>query len=180
MNSCTGTKTISEWSGITINIKADNSVETSQKITGEKGGFQKLDITLSNRGTEVVTIDSIEICIPIPLSIAQDMKVALRSSCMGQRPVLIYEVGEPQKNSYSYMYAMLQMTADQYIFVGSLNWRIFIPTFTQEDNAFVIHSNGEGKQLKPGETIHYEQIVLSRSSDWQEVLDSFGLGIILS
>jgi alpha-galactosidase len=43
-----------------------------------------------------------------------------------------------------------------------------------ENNSFVIRSSGEGKQLKPGEQIKYEQIVLARSSHWQEVLDTFG------
>jgi alpha-galactosidase len=176
-NACTGPKTPQGWGGITVNVKADKSVESSQKLTIEKNGFQRLDITLSNNGTEIVTINSIKIRIPVLEPVTQDMKVAYGSSCMGQRPVLVHKVGEPQKASESYMYAMIQMTGNQYVFVGSLSWRIFIPAISLEDNALVVRSSGEGKQLKPGESIKYEQIVLSLSSDWQDILDAFGSAI---
>lgn len=173
-NACTGAKTPQEWSGIKVNVKADHAIESSQKLTDEKGGFQRLDITLTNQGTDIVTIDSIEIRIPISEPVTKDMQIAYGSSSMGQDPVLVNKVGEPQEMSKSFMYAMVKMDVNQYIFVGSLSWRIFIPDFTLEDNTFVVRSNGEGKQLKPGESIRYEQIVLTRTSYWQDLLDSFG------
>lgn len=173
-NACTGAKTPHEWNGITVNVKADHAIESSKKLTDEKGGLQRLDITLTNRGNEMVTIDSIEIRIPISEPLTKDMQIAYGSSSMGQDPVLVNKVGEPQEKSKSFMYAMVQMDVNQYIFVGSLSWRIFIPAFTLEDNTFVVRSNGEGKQLKPGESIRYEQIVLTRTSDWTDLLDSFG------
>lgn len=175
---CSDSSPANEWNGITVNVIADKDVDYSQKLTDEEDGFQRLDVTLSNQGTEIVTLESIEIRIPINEPITSEMDVVYGSSCMGQRPVLIHKAGEQhQEKSYSYMYSMVKMDVDQYIFIGSLSWRIFIPTFTQEDNAFVIRSSGEAKQLKPGETIHYEQIVLSRPSDWQDVLDNFGSAI---
>lgn len=183
-NACSESTGIQRWDGITVDVSADKPVEISQTITREADGFQRLDITLSNTGNEVVFIDSIEIRIPIPETLTNDVKVAYGSSCMGQRPVLIHSIDNPQEDRYSYMYSMLQLDDSQYIFIGSLSWRIFIPTFTQEDNSFVIrsggkgrHSGGTGRQLQPGESIHYEQIVLSRSSDWQQLLDSFGSAI---
>jgi len=175
--SCTGPSKQQEWSGVTVSIAADYIVESSQKLTIEKGGLHRLDITLSNNGTETVTIDSIEIRIPVSEPVAQDMKVAYGSSCMGQRPVFVHQVGETNEKSYSVMYSMLQMTGNQYVFAGSLSWRIFLPSISLENNAFVVRSNGEGKQLKPGESIRYEQIVLARSSDWQDLLDAFGSAV---
>lgn len=174
---CTESKIPGEWNDITVNVKADNAVETSQKIISEEGGLQRLDITLSNQGTEIVTLDSIEIRIPISENLTNELNVAYGSSCMGQRPVLVHKVSESQENSYSFMYTMLQLNDNQYLFAGSLSWRIFMPGITQEDNAFVISSGGKGRQLKPGESIQYEQIVLSRSSDWQQLLDIFGSAI---
>jgi alpha-galactosidase len=176
-NGCTGPKDQREWSGITVEVMADNTIETSQKLTSEKGGLQRLDITLSNNSGKIVTIDRIEIRIPVREPVAPDRKIAYGSSCMGQRPVLLHKVGEPQKASESYMYIMVQMATNQYLFAGALSWRIFIPAITLEDNSLVIRSNGEGKELKPGESIRYEQIVLARSSDWQDLLDSFGTAI---
>jgi len=176
-NACTESKTPQKWNDITVKVKTDQSVETSQTITSEEGGFQRLDITLSNQGTEIASIDSIEIRIPLSETLTNDMNVAYGSSCMGQRPVLVHKLDNPQPKSYSFMYSMVQVDYNQYIFVGSLSWRIFLPSITQEDNAFVIRSGGKGRQLEPGESIHYEQIVLSRSSDWQQLLDSFGSAI---
>jgi len=176
-SACTGAKTQQEWSGITVSAKADHAVESSQKLTVEMGGFQRLAITLSNNGTDTLTIESIEVRIPLPETVADDMDVAYGSSCMGQRPVLLHKVGDPQSGSESYMYAMVKMAENKYVFSGSLSWRIFIPVFTLEDNAFFVRSSGEGKQLKPGESIEYEQIVLTRSSNWQDMLDSFGSAI---
>lgn len=69
---------------------------------------------------------------------------------------------------------MVKLDSNQYVFAGSHSWRIFMPIIPLEDKAFVIHSGGEGKQLRPCESIHYEQIVLSRTSGWQDVLASFG------
>ncbi|MBV5348102.1 alpha-galactosidase, partial [bacterium] len=176
-NSCSGPKTPQEWSGITVDVKADNTVESSQQLIVEKNGFARLDIKLTNKGTQIATIDSIEIRIPVSEPVARDMKIAYGSSSMGDRHVLVQNVGEPNRKSYSYMYAMIQMAGNQYFFAGSLSWRIFIPAFSFVNNSFIVRSNGEGKQLKPGESIHYEQIVLSRASDSQNLLDSFGSAI---
>jgi alpha-galactosidase len=60
---------------------------------------------------------------------------------------------------------------------GSLSWRVFLPTFTLKDGAFVVWSDGEGKQLKPGEAVQYEHIVLRRSGNWLDLLNAFGTAI---
>ncbi|MFC1761101.1 glycoside hydrolase family 36 protein [Planctomycetota bacterium] len=172
-----GARTPPEWDGITVSVHGNHAVTTSQKLTEERGGLQRLELTLSNKGSHLLILESIEIRIPLRDPIADDMEVVYGSSCMGQRPVLRHKVGKPQKKSESYMYSMVQKVRDEYIFAGALSWRIFIPVFTLEDNAFVVRSNGEGKQLRPGESIQYERIVLARSSDWQDMLDSFGSAI---
>jgi len=164
-------------SGITVDVKSVNPIETTLQLTAGKNGFMELDIKLSNTGTQITTIDSIEIRIPVGETVTPGMLVAFGSSCMGQRPVLVHKAGELKENSYSYMYAMLQATGNQYVFAGSLSWRIFMPVISLENNAFVVRSRGEGKQLRPGESIKYEQIVLSRMSDWQDILDAFGSAI---
>ena len=41
----------------------------------------------------------------------------------------------------------------------------------------MVWSDGEGKQLKPGETIQYEQIVLRRAGNWLDLLNQFGTAI---
>jgi alpha-galactosidase len=43
--------------------------------------------------------------------------------------------------------------------------------------SFVVRSNGEGKQLEPGQSIQSEQVVLRRSGDWLDLLNAFGTAI---
>jgi len=178
-NSCAKSKKTVKWESIAVDVKASQAIHTSQKVTVEKNGLQRLDITLSNNGTQPATINSIEIRIPVPGKVSDDMKIAYGSSCMGQRPVFINKVGEPQENSYSYMYSMLRQSKYQYVFAGALSWRIFIPIFTFENNAFVVRSSGEGKLVKPGQSIKYEQIVFSSTADWQHLLNAFGSAIAI-
>ncbi|MDI1248795.1 MAG: alpha-galactosidase [Lacunisphaera sp.] len=166
-----------EWPGITVEVKADPAVEVSQNLTPTPDGFHHLDIKLSNTGTQPVVLGSIEIRIPIQEPITSDMEIAYGSSCMGQRPVLIHKAGESQKGSESLMYAMLQKGGASHLFAGALSWRIFLPAIRLEKNAFVIRSTGEGKLLRPGETIPYERIVLGRSADWPALLDAYGTAI---
>jgi len=178
-NSCAKSNKTVKWESIAVDVKASQAIHTSQKVTVEKNGLQRLDITLSNNGTQPATINSIEIRIPVPGKVSDDMKIAYGSSCMGQRPVFINKVGEPQENSYSYMYSMLRQSKYQYVFAGALSWRIFIPIFTFENNAFVVRSSGEGKLVKPGQSIKYEQIVFSSTADWQHLLNAFGSAIAI-
>ncbi len=176
-NSFAGSYKQKNWKGITVNVNANHPIQVTQKITTDASGLKRLDIILSNNGTETTSIDSIEIQIPIQVPINSDMKVSYGSSSMGSRPILVHKVGEPQKTSYSYMYAMIQQANNQYVFAGALSWRIFIPIITLEKNVFVVRSKGEGKQIKPGQSIHYEQIVLGLVPDWQKVLDTYGAAI---
>jgi alpha-galactosidase len=166
-----------DWKGITAAVKSDRAVEVSQSLTLSRDGFHRLEVRLANRGAQPAVLESIEIRIPIQEPLAPEMKIAWGSSCMGQRYLLLHPVGEPQKGSESFMYAMVQTGPDRHVFVGSLSWRIFMPVIRMEQNAFVIRSSGQGKQLKPGEAIQYEQLVLGRSSDWPALLDAFGTAI---
>ncbi len=165
------------WPNITVDVKANHAVEVSQNLVTGQDGFHHLDITLSNKGVQPVILSSIEIRIPVSEPITKEMQIAYGSSCMGQRPVLLHKVEEKQKGSESLMYAMLQLSEAHYVFAGSLSWRIFMPVIQLDNQAFVIRSKGEGRQLKPGETIHYERIALTRANQWPSVLDSYASAI---
>lgn len=166
-----------EWSGITVDVQADHPAAVAQVLTLRADGSHCLEISLTNRGSQALAVRSIEVRIPVQGPIAGDRTIAFGSSCMGQRPVLLQPVGEPQKNSESLMYAMVRPAGDQFVFAGALSWRIFIPAIRFEDGAFVIRSRGEGKQLKAGESIAYEKIILARASDWADQLDAYGTAI---
>jgi len=165
------------WPDIKVEVKADQPVTTKQSLKKQANGFHHLAITLSNKGQQPLTIEKITIRIPVAGQLTDDLEMLYGGSCMGQTPLLRQNAGAQTAKSSSHMYELVRLADGQYLFAGSLSWRIFLPTFTLKDGEFVIWSNGEGKQLKPGQTIQYEQIVLRRAGDWLELLNQFGTAI---
>lgn len=163
----------SVWQGITVAVDADHPVQATHEVSVEDG-FDRLRIKLTNTGNKTLTISEIMVRVPIQEKLEDNHEVIYGSSCMGRRPMLREEIGAAEAKSYSYMYEMVQLGAEDYLFSGSLSWRVFLPVFSMEKDAFVIRSNGEGKQIEPGQTIEYEQIVLNRSSSWLNLLNTFG------
>jgi len=165
------------WTGITVEVNADRPVATSHSLKEQADGFHRLAITLSNRGRLPLTIENITVRIPAAGSLTDDLAVLYGGSCMGRTQLLRQTVGSQTTQSSSHMYEMVRLADGQYLFAGSLSWRVFLPNFTVKDGAFVVWSNGEGKQLKPGQTIQYEQIVLRRAGNWVDLLNQFGTAI---
>ena len=165
------------WPDIQVDVKASQPVATTQSLKEEANGFQRLAITLSNKGEQPLTIERITVRIPLAEKLTKEQELIYGGSCMGRTPMLRQNVGVQTKQSSSHMYEMLRLSDGKYLFAGSLSWRIFLPNFTLKDGAIEIWSDAEGRQLKPGETIPYEQIVLRRSDDWLALLDQFGAAI---
>ena len=165
------------WPDITVEVKADQAVTTSHSLQELTDGFQRLAITLSNQGQLPLKIDKITVHIPLAEKVTDDLGVVYGGSCMGRTPLLRQNVGSPTAKSSSHMYEMVRLADGMYLFAGSLSWRIFLPNFTVKQGALAIWSDGEGRQIKPGETIEYERIVLKRADDWLTLLGQFGKAI---
>jgi alpha-galactosidase len=167
------------WPGVQVEVKADYPVTTAQTVAKQQDGFERLAITLSNQGQQPLKIAKITVRIPVAETLSADLEMVYGGSCMGRTPSLRQNVGKPTANSSSHMYEMVRLADGKYLFAGSLSWRIFLPNFTLKKGAIEIWSDGEGRQLKPGESIPYEQIVLRRAEGWLTVLDQFGAAIAL-
>jgi alpha-galactosidase len=165
------------WQDIKVEVLADRPVTTEQRLIEQANGFQRLGITLFNQGQQPLTIEKIKISIPLSDLLRKEQEILYGGSCMGQTPILRQSIGTQTKSSSSNMFQMVRLEAGQYLFAGSLSWRIFMPEFSVKDGAFVIESDGVGKQIKAGESIQYEQIVLHRSGNWIDLLNQFGTAI---
>ena len=167
----------SEWQGIKVEVLADQAVETTHTLNKQANGFLRLAISMSNPGQHPLTIEKISIRMPLAERLTDDLNILYGGSCMGRTPLLRQKLGGKTRQSSSNMYEMIRLTDGQYLFAGSLSWRVFMPNFTVKNGAFEIWSHGEGKQVKPGETIQYEQIVLRRASNWLDLFNQFGTSI---
>ncbi len=165
------------WEGVTVNVKATKPVTSTQQVTQQEDGFGRLKVTLANEGTESLTIEKITVRVPLIEKTTNETEVLFGGSDMGRTPVLRQSIGKFSKTSTSQFYAMVKLAEGDYLFAGSISWRIFMPNITIKDGAYEITSNGEGKQLSPGQKIDYEQIVLTRSGDWYTLLNQFGAAI---
>jgi alpha-galactosidase len=165
------------WQGITVNVKANKPVTTTQQVIDQEEGFSRLKITLANAGTEALTIDKITVRIPLTEKTTPETEVLFGGSDMGRAPILRQSIGKLAKGNSSQFYAMVKLAENDYLFAGSVSWRIFLPNITIKDGAFEISSNGEGKQLSPGQKIDYEQIVLTHKNNWVQLLNQFGTAI---
>jgi len=165
------------WAGITVDVQASQPVTTAQKLITQKDGFQRLAVTLANQGGQPLKIEKITVRIPLTEPLTDELEMVYGGSCMGRTPLLRQSVSNQTARSSSHMYQMVRLAEGKYLFAGSLSWRIFLPNFTLKKGAIEVWSDGEGRQLKPGESIQYEQIVLSRATDWLALLNQFGAAI---
>lgn len=168
-----------DWKDISVDVVADLPVAVEQRVRSGQDGFQHLEVFLSNKGSSTVTLDSVSISIPFRTDLAAETEVVHGSSCMGERPMIREALSEKADRSYSYMFELARVSADQYLLMGSLSWRIFLPVLSVSENAFHIEAAGEGRQLQPGESIAFERIALKRSPDWIELLQQFGRAIAM-
>ncbi len=170
-------ETASAWGGVTVNVMANKPVTSTHKLIEQDDGFTRLTITLANDGSEPLTIDTITVRIPLNEKTTNETEVLFGASDMGRTTLLRQPIGKLGKMSSSQFYAMVKLAEGDYLFAGALSWRIFLPNITLKDGAYEIQSNGESKQLLPGQKIEYEQIALTRSKDWHTLLNQFGLAI---
>ena len=188
-----------DWNKVTVKVAATQPVRAEHRVVPGQEGFSRLEIVLTNPGKSVLTVESVDVLIPLAEKLSPDVEVIHGSSCMGRRPLLRESIGtlgrrsngnrveskavphfdprevlDPKSRSYSYMYEMVRLAEGQYLLTGSVSWRIFLPVLSASDAAIRVHSEGEGKQLQPGESISYEKIVCKRSADWRDLLKEFG------
>ena len=190
------------WGQIRVDVAANHPVQAEHRVVNGPDGFSHIEIVLTNPGQAVATIASVDVSIPLQEKFAPESEVIHGSSCMGRRPVLREpieglrnrerttirelkdvahfdprEVIDPRSRSYSFMYEMVRLSEGSYLLAGSLSWRIFLPVLSVSESGFHVYSEGEGKQLKPGESIAYERIVLKPATDWRDLLLGFGRAI---
>lgn len=176
-NSSISAKNGSDWADITVDVKSNYPVTATQKTEKLKDGFTRLKIVLANDGKQPLTIEQITIRIPIIENTSNETGALFGGSDMWRNTVIQRKLGQLDKKCTSNLYAMLKLAEGDYLFVGSITWRIFLPYITIKNGVYLITSNGENKQLLPGEKIDYEQIVLSKNTNWVNQLGQFGEAI---
>ena len=98
--------TTQQWKDIKVDVNANGTVSTTKNLKEIENGFQRLSITLSNKGNKTITIERIAVNIPIEAQLSDNLDVVFGASCMGRTPLLKQKIGRQTNRSSSNMYEM--------------------------------------------------------------------------
>ena len=94
-------------------------------------------------------------------------------TCMGRTP--ISQSLATGGNGKSDTFQMMALCKNNYSLTGVLTWNTFLPYIHYDSKkGIVVTADGEGKPIKPGETIEFEKILLDDNVSWQDLLLDYG------
>lgn len=168
--SCNSTK--DEKINVTL-FSSFNSLQSEIEIKKNFSGQKYLQISFTNKGNKIDYLDSISVIISPPKEVSNTTKLIFGGTCMGRTPISQTIVSD--KVSKSDTFQMLQLDKDHFSITGILTWNTFLPyLFYDLKNGIIVKANGEGKPIKPGETIEFEKILLDSNNSWQDLLFEYG------
>lgn len=151
---------------------ANNSVESKLQINNVSAGQKHLIISLTNNGKKIDSIDSIEVLIKSSYVINENTKIMYGGTSMGRTPIKQSIASDSKSKSGTFL--MIQHNENDYSLTGVLSWNTFLPYISYRVNkGIVIKALGEGKTIKPGETIEFEKIILSNNTSWQDIMFNY-------
>ncbi len=164
------------WDAIEISVESSQPVEVKHLRIPRVDTFQRLEVRFSNPGEEPIVLQSIDIHVPFAHGLDPETSVIYGASAMGDG-VHRETVSDEGNQRSSHMFAMVRRSNANYLFAGTLSWRVFMPIISANENGFRIQANAEGKHVQPGETVFFEALVFAETADWHDTLDQFGRAI---
>jgi len=94
-------------------------------------------------------------------------------TCMGRTPISQSLATDGKGKSDTFQ--MMALGKNNYSLTGVLTWNIFLPYIHYDSKkGIVVTADGEGKPIKPGETIEFEKILLDDNVSWQDLMLDYG------
>ncbi len=154
----------------------NKSIESKVQVESSFGGQKYINISLTNNGSVIDKIDSIQVVIVPSENINNETKLMFGGSCMGRTPLKLTSSSDHKSNSGTFM--MMKHNDKNFTNIGILSWNTFLPYIHfDRKKGIIITAVGEHKPLKPGETITFEKIVLSKGESWQDLMYNYGTEI---
>ena len=152
---------------------SSDAIKTKVNIQNRQGPISYIDIVITNTGSEKVVLQDIAITLKPDRKIENDDEIIFGGTCMGRTPLQRFKVSD-EDLADSAMLAMIKHDKKAYSFVGAISWRMFMPYISYENGTILIKSDAERKSVNPGQSIHYEKIMVARGDYWQDILDAYG------
>jgi alpha-galactosidase len=137
------------------------------------GNARLVSVSITNTGNETEYIEDIQIKLEKTPLFNDGSQFMYFAYDMRKDPVQQYGYNDPQ--SFTESVLLVKNSNAQYYKVGILSWKIFRAAIAfSKENGLIVSASGEGKPINPGETIQFEKFVIEESSDWQDLLFSYG------
>ncbi|MCK5174955.1 MAG: hypothetical protein KAR47_16285, partial [Planctomycetes bacterium] len=152
---------------------SSDAIKTKVNIQKGQGPISYIDIVITNTGSKEVILQNIVVTLKPDRKIESDDEIIFGGTCMGRTPLQRFKVSD-ENLADSAMLAMIKHDKKAYSFVGAISWRMFMPYISYEDGKIIIKSDAERKLVRPGQSIHYEKIMVAGGRYWQDILDAYG------
>ena len=158
---------------ITTKSNSENII-TKQTVKKWYKNAKLVSISLTNKGNKTELIKDIQIRLNNPPPLNENTKFLCGSYEMSsQNP--IRQCGYNDKQTTTESVFLVKNSEKKFFKIGVLTWEIFRAsiTFSKEDG-ITISAEGEGKPIKPGETVQFEKFIIEEGDNWQDLLFSYG------
>ena len=161
-----------------VTLFSDNkSIESIIQIEDGAAGQKYIRISLTNSGKEIDRLDSIEVEIEPEVSVNKNAQLMYGGTCMGRTPIKQSTTSDSKSKSGTFL--MIKHDEKSYSNIGILSWKTFLPYIHYIKKRVVITADGENKPIKPGETIEFEKIILTKGQSWQDLMFNYGTEIAI-
>lgn len=155
-------------------ISNSELIRTKQTVKNWNKNSKFVYVSITNNGKKTEVIKDIKIRVKNTPVFNENSKFIYGSYEMSSKtPVQQRSYNDEQLFTES---IFLAKNADNNFFkVGILTWEIFRASISfSKENGVAISAEGEGKPIKPGETIQFEKLVIEEGDNWQDMLFAYG------
>jgi alpha-galactosidase len=150
------------------------SIRSSYRLENWNKNTKVVSISITNNGNKTAVIKDIEIKLNTGPVFNQNTKFLYGSYEMSSNtPIQQRGFDDTQLTTESVL--LVRNSDSQFFKVGILTWEIFRASIAfSKENGITISADGEGKPIKPGETLQFEKLVIEQGTNWQDLLFDYG------
>jgi alpha-galactosidase len=152
---------------VTVESHPLGAIETKVKLRTTPDG-SVLEINLVNRGAAEARLERVSVRLPWTWPARSGTQMSMGASTMFDRPALVRKPDEPDLKSANYLIARSGEGVSQ--MVGFLTWKTFRSKLHFNDGMVTVAVEGEGRRLRPGETLMLERLWFGEDAYWHELL----------
>ena len=160
--------------------RGDSAPRTAVQITDAKPEGQYLRATVTNNSAKDITLNRLVLTLPWPRLITYPVDSETAAAAGGQICAGIWEMGRSTTQIYPANTSAKPETGSYLIsrsefgttLAGFVTWKTFNSKLRWEKDTLVIDADGEGRTLKPGETVQTEKVWLVQISNGGKVVQN--------